>query len=75
MSATEILALVGQGLALLPTLIQTGIDVTTRIEQLAGISTAAANGTLTDVQLQSYRTQLDQDLADFNADLPPSTKT
>lgn len=70
MSATAILALVGQGLALLPTLIQTSMDVTSRIEAAANLSKAGAAGTVTDAQIASYRAQLDADLADFNADLP-----
>jgi len=71
MNATEILALVAQGLALLPTLIQTGIDVTTRIEQIGNLAKDGAAGTVTDAQIVAYRAQLDADLADFNAELPP----
>ena len=71
MSAAAILALVGQALALLPTLIETGIDVTARIEALVGLSKSSADGTVTDDQINAVRTQLDADLAEFNADLPP----
>lgn len=73
MNATQILALVAQGLALLPTLIDTGINVTSRIEALVNLSSAGAAGTVTDEQIAAYRQQLDQDLADFNADLPPES--
>jgi hypothetical protein len=66
MNAAQILALVAQGLALLPTLIQTGIDVTSRIEAMLSLSKAAADGTVTDDQIAQYRAQLDADLADFN---------
>lgn len=72
MNATQILGLVAQGLALLPTLMQVGIDVTSRIEQLMQLSKAGADGTITDAQIAEYRAQLDQDLADFNSDLPPA---
>lgn len=73
MNATEILALVGQSLALLPTLIQTGVDVTQRIEALVGLSKVDAQGnpTATPDQIASVRAQLDSDLAEFNSDLPP----
>lgn len=71
MSAEAILALVGQGLAILPTLIQTGIDVTQRIEALAGLSKSASEGTQTQDQIDAVRNQLDSDLAEFNSDLPP----
>lgn len=70
MTPQAILALVAQGLALLPTLIQTGIDVTNRIEQMIALSQGGANGTVTDAQIAQYRAQLDADLADFNTDLP-----
>ena len=66
MNATEILALIGQGLALLPTLIETGTNVVTRIEQMSNLATAGAAGTVTDAQIAQYRAQLDADLADFN---------
>ena len=73
MTATEILALVAQGLALLPNLIQIGVDVTERIQNLMNLSSAAANGTVTQDQINTVRAQLDADLATFNADLPPQT--
>jgi len=70
MNATQILALVAQGLALLPTLIQTGVDVVSRIEQIKALADAGAAGTITDAQIAEYRAQLDADLADFNTPLP-----
>jgi len=66
MTAQQILALVAQGLALLPTLIDVGIDVSARIEALVKLSKAGADGTVTDAQIDRYRAQLDSDLADFN---------
>lgn len=73
MNASAILAIVAQGLALLPTLIQIGIDVTSRIEAAVSLAKAGADGTVTDAQIAQYRAQLDQDLSDFNADLPPES--
>jgi sirohydrochlorin ferrochelatase len=67
MNAEAILALVSQGISILPTLIQTGIDVTQRIEQLVALSKDGADGTATPEQIAAVRAQLDQDLADFNA--------
>jgi len=60
-------------LALLPTLIETGIDVTQRIEALVGLTKVDSNGnpTATPEEIASVRAQLDTDLATFNADLPP----
>jgi NAD(P)H-dependent flavin oxidoreductase YrpB (nitropropane dioxygenase family) len=69
MNAAAILALVAQGLALLPTMIQTGMDVTNRIESAIALSKAGSEGTVTDAQIAAYRAQLDQDLADFNTDM------
>jgi len=66
MNAEQILALVAQGLAVLPTLIETGVNVVGRIKQIEDLSTAGANGTVTDDQIATYRAQLDADLADFN---------
>jgi len=69
MNTAEILALVAQGLGLLPTLIQTGIDVTQRIKSLIELSQAGANGTATPEQIAAVRAQLDADLAEFNSDI------
>lgn len=71
MNAQAILALVAQGLALLPTLISTGVNVYDRIQAAVALSQAGAEGTATDEQIAAYRKQLDDDLAAFNADLPP----
>jgi NAD(P)H-dependent flavin oxidoreductase YrpB (nitropropane dioxygenase family) len=72
MNATEILALVSQGLALLPGLITAGVDVIQRIEAIKTVADAGAAGTLTDAQVQVYRDQLDADLADFNTPMDPA---
>lgn len=71
MNAGQILALVAQAVALLPTLIQTGIDVTQRIKQIGDLAKAGADGSATEEQIKSVRDQLDADLADFNTELPP----
>ena len=66
MSATAILALVAQAVALLPTLIDTGVNVAGRIKQIIDLAHAGASGTATDEQIKAVRDQLDADLADFN---------
>jgi len=66
LNAEAILALVAQGLAVLPTIIETGVNVVDRIEKIKALADAGASGTVTDEQIAEYRAQLDQDLADFN---------
>lgn len=70
MNATAILALVAQAVALLPTLIDTGINVEKRIEQIKDLAQAGATGSATDEQIKAVRDQLDADLNDFNAPIP-----
>lgn len=75
MTEAAILALVAQGLAILPQLIETGIDVGQRIAALIELSKAGSNGTVTPEQIAAVRGQLDADLAAFNADLPPEEES
>lgn len=70
MNAQAILALVAQGIALLPTLISTGVDVVKRIEQIKDLAQAGATGSATEEQIKAVRDQLDADLNDFNAPIP-----
>ena len=70
MNATAILALVAQAIALLPTLISTGVDVVHRIEQIRELAHAGATGTVTEEQIKAVRDQLDADLTDFNTPIP-----
>lgn len=70
MNAQAILALVAQAVALLPTLISTGVDVYKRIQQIKELAEAGATGTITDEQVKAVRDQLDADLADFNTPIP-----
>lgn len=75
MNAAQILQLVAQGLALLPTLISTGVDIVHRIEQIKQLAAAGAAGTVTDEQIAAYRAQLDADLAEFNKPMDDETPT
>lgn len=70
MSAQAILQLVAQAIALLPTLISVGVDVTHRVQQIMALAKSGADGTTTEEQIKAVRDQLDADLADFNQPLP-----
>lgn len=70
MNAAQILALVAQALAVLPTLIQAGVNIASRIEQIKALADAGAAGTVTDDQIAKVRAQLDSDLDEFNSPLP-----
>lgn len=71
MELTAILALVAQGVAILPQLISAGVDVYGRINKIKELADAGANGTVTPEMIQQVRDQLDADMAAFNEDLPP----
>jgi len=67
MNAAAIFQLIEQGLTLLPVLIQAGINIDQRIEQLIALSKGGAAGTITDEDLAKIRAQFDADLDSFNA--------
>jgi hypothetical protein len=63
----EIFVLIEKGLVLLPTLVEAGIEITTRVQQLIALNKAAAGGTvITPAELAKIRSDFDADLADFN---------
>jgi hypothetical protein len=66
-----IFTLIEQGLTLLPTLVEAGISITQRVQQLIALNKAASGGgTITDAELAKIRADFDKDLSDFNAPLP-----
>ena len=67
----EILKLIIAGLSALPSLIQAGVNVYDRIQQMKKLAENAASGTVTQEQIDAIRAQLDADLEEFNAPLPP----
>lgn len=67
MNAAQILQLVGEALAVLPTLIDAGINVVDRIGKIKELADSAAAGTTTPDQIKAVRDQLDADLDAFNA--------
>lgn len=66
MNAAAIFQLIEQGLTLLPILIQAGIDITQRVEQLSALAKGGASGTISDADLAKIRADFDADLASFN---------
>lgn len=70
MDAVAIFDLIAKGVALLPTLVSAGIDITQRVEQLITLSKGGAAGTLDDAAIAKIRADFDADLAEFNAPMP-----
>lgn len=66
MNAAAVFTLIEQGLTLLPILIDAGINITQRVEQLTALAKGGAAGTITDADLAKIRADFDSDLADFN---------
>lgn len=70
MNAVAIFQLIEQGLTLLPILINAGVDITQRVQQLSALAKGGAAGTITDADLAKIRAQFDADLSDFNTPIP-----
>jgi hypothetical protein len=66
MNAAAVFTLIEQGLTLLPILIQAGVDITQRVEQLTALAKGGAAGTITDADLAKIRADFDSDLTEFN---------
>ena len=67
MNAVAVFQLIEQGLTLLPILIQAGVDITQRVQQLTSLAKGGADGTISDADLAKIRADFDSDLAEFNA--------
>jgi len=67
MNAAAIFQLIEQGLTLLPVLVQAGISIDQRVEQLIALSKGGAAGTISDEDLAKIRAQFDADLDSFDA--------
>jgi hypothetical protein len=61
----EIVDLLIKGLTLLPALVDAGINITQRVEQLKKV--AQEGDSMPDDEIASIRAQFDADLAEFNA--------
>lgn len=70
MNAIEIFELIEKGLKLLPTLVESGIDITKRVSQLITLTQGGAAGTLTEADIAQIRADFDADLAEFNEPFP-----
>jgi len=66
MDAAAIFALIEKGLTLLPILIQAGVAIEPKIEQLVALAKGGQAGTLTDEEVAKIRADLDADLDQFN---------
>lgn len=59
--------LIEKGLTLLPILVEAGIDITAKVQQLLTLNKAAASGgVISDAELASIRASFDADLDSFN---------
>lgn len=67
MNAAAVFQLIEQGLTLLPTLIEAGIAIDNRVEQLITLAKGGAAGTISDADLAKIRADFDADLDNFNA--------
>lgn len=64
----EIFTLIEKGLTLLPILVDAGISITARIQQLIALNKAAAGGGhISAAELAKIRADFDSDLDEFNA--------
>lgn len=71
MSTELILKLIAAAVAALPSLIEAGVNVYDRIQKIQKLAADSAAGTVTQDQIDEVRAQLDRDLDEFNAPLPP----
>lgn len=66
MNTALIFQLIEQGLTLLPILIDAGVAIDKRIEQLIALSKAGASGGMSDADIAKIRADFDADLDEFN---------
>jgi hypothetical protein len=66
MNTALIFELIAKGVQLLPMLVDAGINITQRVEQLHNLAKGGAAGTITDEELAKIRADFDNDLDEFN---------
>lgn len=71
METAAIFGLIEKGLTLLPILVDAGVSIATRVQQLIALSKGGADGTLTEEDIAKIRADFDADLDAFNAPMPP----
>ena len=62
-----VLDLIIKGVESLPTLVDAGIQIYTRVNQIKALAEGARDGTLTHADIVKVRAQFDADLDDFNS--------
>lgn len=67
MNTALIFSLIEKGITLIPTLVEAGIDITKKIQQIKMLAEAGKTGTMiSDEELAKIRADFDADLDDFN---------
>ena len=61
-----VLDLIIKGVESLPALVEAGIDIYNRVNQIKALAQGAKDGTLTKADIVKVRAQFDADLDDFN---------
>jgi len=61
-----VLDLIIKGVESLPALVEAGINIYNRVEQIKALAQGAKDGTLTKADIAKIRAQFDADLDDFN---------
>jgi len=61
-----VLDLIIKGVESLPALVEAGIDIYNRVNQIKALAEGARDGTLTKADIVKVRAQFDADLDDFN---------
>lgn len=70
MDTVAIFSLIEKGLTLLPMLIDAGVSIESRVQQLIALAKGGQDGTITPEELAKIRADFDKDLAEINADIP-----
>ena len=61
-----VLDLIIKGVESLPALVEAGIDIYNRVNQIKALAQGAKDGTLTKADIAKVRAQFDADIDDFN---------
>ena len=61
-----VLDLIIKGVESLPALVEAGIDIYNRVDQIKKLAQGAKDGTLTKADIAKVRAQFDADIDDFN---------
>lgn len=70
MDTKLIFELIEKGITLIPTLVEAGIDITKKIQQIKALAEAGKNGAIiSDEELAKIRAEFDADLDSFNEPL------